>query len=68
MPLTVPSYDENAAYHYGEIRAELKKSGTLIGQLDMMIAAHARSLDATLITNNVKEFQRVPKLRIENWL
>ena len=67
LPINVLPYDENAAYHYGDIRTYLKKSGAIIGQLDLMIAAHARSLNATLITNNEKEFSRVKKLKWENW-
>lgn len=68
LPITVFPYDENAAYHYGDIRAHLKKNGATIGQLDMMIAAHARSLNAILVTNNEKEFSRVKKLKWENWV
>ena len=59
-------FDEDAAAHYGEIRQELSRRGELIGANDLLIAAHARSRDATLVTNNEREF--VPGLRIENWL
>lgn len=55
------------AEHYAEIRADLKGRGIPIGSNGLMIAAHARSLDATLVTNNVREFRRVPGLRVENW-
>ena len=68
LPLTVVHYDENAAPFYGDLRWTLEKSGKTIGSLDMMIAAHALSLGITLVTNNVKEFQRVPGLPVENWV
>ena len=53
--------------HYGEIRAQLERDGCPIGAMDLMIAAHARAVNATLVTNNVGEFKRVHGLRIENW-
>lgn len=61
-------YDQEAAWHYGAIRAHLEKAGTPIGPLDMLIAAHARSLGAPLLTHNTKEFQRVPQLKCEAWI
>jgi len=67
-PLTVLDYDLNAAQHYGELRAYLEKQGTPIGPLDQQIAAHALALGITLVTNNVREFERVPGLRVENWV
>jgi len=54
--------------HYGEIRAVLTRAGQPIGANDLWIAAHARSQAMTLVSNNIKEFQRVPKLQLENWL
>lgn len=60
-------YPAATAAHYAEIRAFLKAQGTLIGANDMLIAAHARSLDLTLVTNNTREFHRVPNLKLENW-
>ncbi|MGC9386475.1 MAG: type II toxin-antitoxin system tRNA(fMet)-specific endonuclease VapC [Hydrogenovibrio sp.] len=66
--LDVISYDDKAAAHYGEIRAELEGAGTPIGVNDLHIAAHARSLGTTLVTNNIKEFARVDGLRVRNWL
>jgi len=60
-------YDAMAARHYGEIRTYLESSGQVIGAMDMLIAAHARSLGVILVTNNEKEFVRVPELKIENW-
>lgn len=50
------------------IRTLLEKQGKIIGAMDLLIAAHAVSLDAVLVTNNVKEFKRVPDLKIENWV
>ncbi len=66
-PLEILPFDTNAADHYGDIRAQLQKQGTLIGPLDMMIAAHAISLKTTLVTNNGKEFNRIPHLKVVNW-
>jgi tRNA(fMet)-specific endonuclease VapC len=68
LPLTIASFDENASRHYGSIRSHLEKKGTPIGSLDLMIAAHAQAINSILVTNNVKEFSRVPKLKIENWV
>ena len=59
--------DEDAAVHYAEIRADLKKRGAMIGANDLFIAAHARALGLTLVTNNTAEFERVNGLDIENW-
>ncbi len=56
-----------AATSYGMVRADLEKKGTPIGPLDMMIAAHAKSLGCTVVTNNVKEFSRVKGLKVINW-
>ena len=67
-PIAIVDFDSKAANEYGEIRAILEKSGTPIGPLDFLIAAHARSLNLTLVTNNTSEFQRVPNLKIENWV
>jgi tRNA(fMet)-specific endonuclease VapC len=63
----VLDYPDEAALHYGQIRAALKRSGTMIGANDLFIAAHARCLGLTLVTNNTREFERVQGLRIENW-
>ena len=65
--LRIEAFDESAARHYGEIRAELEKKGASIGPLDLLIAAHARSLGATLITANVREFKRVKGLKLLAW-
>ncbi len=66
--LEVLPFDEAAAYHFGQIRAELYRMGRPIGPYDMMIAGHARACGLKLVTNNVKEFKRVQGLIIENWL
>ena len=66
--LQVLPFGPGAAMHYGQIRAELQRAGTPIGGNDMLIAAHARSLDLTLVTNNRREFDRIPGLRVENWV
>ena len=54
--------------HYGQIRSSLEKAGTPIGNNDLWIAAHALDLQVTLVTNNVREFERVPSLKLENWV
>ncbi len=66
--LLIDPLDESAGKHYGEIRAQLKKDGTPIGNNDLLIASHARSINAVLVTNNVREFNRVPNLVVENWI
>ena len=65
--LEVLTFDNKAAYHFGQIRSELYKTGRPIGPYDMMIAGHARSAGLILVTNNMKEFKRVPGLMTENW-
>jgi len=60
-------WDAVAADHYGDIRAALERRGRPIGGMDLMIAAHARSRHAVLVTNNLKHFRRVPDLKVENW-
>ncbi len=67
-PIEILPYDNGAAQHYGELRLYLEKHGTPIGSLDMLIAAHALSTGCILITNNVKELERVPNLKINNWV
>lgn len=67
-PLTILPFDESAIWAYGDLRAELERRGTPIGSLDTMIAAHALSQKAVLVTNNTKEFDRVPGLQVENWV
>ena len=65
--LEVSPFDAGAAMHFGQIRAELSRSGAGIGPYDMMIAGHARSLGLILVSNNLKEFERVPGMRLQNW-
>ncbi len=67
-PLEILPYGDEAIHYYGHLRAHLEKSGTPIGALDMLIAAHALSCNCTLVTNNEKEFMRVPDLKIQNWV
>jgi len=66
--LEILEYGVKAASHYGEIRATLEKSGNPIGVNDLHIAGHARSEGLILVTNNVREFERVEALRVENWI
>ncbi len=66
--LSVLPYTEKAAQHYGKIRTALEKKGEPIGVNDLHIAAHARSEGLILVTNNEKEFVKVPSLQIENWV
>jgi len=67
-PFEILSFNNVAALHYGKIRALLEKTGNIIGPLDLLIAAHCLSLNYTLVTNNEKEFCRIPGLKIENWV
>jgi tRNA(fMet)-specific endonuclease VapC len=67
-PLEILPYDDQSAQYYGDLRAYLEKQGKPIGSLDMLIAAHALSIACTLITNNEKEFIRIPNLNIDNWV
>ncbi|MBM3807709.1 MAG: type II toxin-antitoxin system VapC family toxin [Acidimicrobiia bacterium] len=62
-----PALDEDAALHYAEIRADLKRRGAMMGANDLFISAHARSLGLTVVTNNTAEFERVRDLKVENW-
>ncbi len=64
----IAPFDAPAATAYGSLRAQLQARGTPIGPLDTLIAAHALALGATVVTNNVREFGRVPGLKVENWL
>jgi len=69
LPLTIlPFHGQRLVTCYGEIRASLESKGQTIGPLDMLIAAHALSLDLIIISNNIKEFSRIPNLKCENWL
>ena len=68
LDLEIVPFGEEAGMHYAEIRRALRRRGTPIGANDLLLAAHARSLDAMLVTNNRSEFDRVPELRVENWV
>jgi tRNA(fMet)-specific endonuclease VapC len=66
-PFEILPFDVEAARAYGKLRTELERRGRPIGSLDLMIAAHALSVGAIVVTNNVREFARVPRLDVENW-
>lgn len=66
--LPVSAVDADIAGHYGRIRVALEQAGQIIGPNDLLIAAHALSLGAVVVTDNVREFARVPGLSVENWL
>ena len=66
--LIIAQYDDMAAEQYGFIRTHLKKTGSMIGEMDLLIAAHAKALDVVLVTNNLREFRRVSGLKLENWI
>src|ERR1700693_2242412 len=66
--LDVLAFGERAAVHYGQLRAELERAGLPAGLHDVMIGGHARSEGLTLVTNNLREFQRMEGLRVENWV
>jgi tRNA(fMet)-specific endonuclease VapC len=69
LPLTIlPFHGKKLVTCYGEISASLESKGKTIGPLDMLIAAHALSLDLTIISNNIKEFSKIPNLKCENWI
>lgn len=67
LHLAVLDWPQDAAKHYAVIRADLKKRGAQLGAADLMIAAHARAIDAIVVTNNVKDLGRVKGLEVENW-
>jgi len=66
--LEVAPFEDHASEHFGQLRAELYRIGQPIGPYDMMIAGHARAMGLILVTNNMKAFERVPGLRVENWV
>lgn len=67
LPLVVVNFDLDAAMEFGKIRSLLETFGTPIGPYDLLIGAHALSLDLSLVTNNSREFSRIPNIKIENW-
>jgi len=68
IPFQFLPFEQNDAYEYGFIRSDLQSKGQTIGNMDMLIAAQAVNHGLVLVTNNMKEFDRVPNLRIENWI
>ncbi|NDE24895.1 MAG: type II toxin-antitoxin system VapC family toxin [Betaproteobacteria bacterium] len=66
-PLQILPFDSQCLWFYADLRASLEKQGLSIGPMDTLIAAQALSIDGTLVTNNIKEFMRVPKLKLDNW-
>ena len=66
-PLQILPFDSQCLWFYADLRALLEKKGLSIGPMDSLIAAHALSINGTLVTNNLKEFSRVPQLKLENW-
>ena len=66
--IEVLDFPAKAAAHYGAMRAELARRGTPVGALDLLIGAHARAEGLTLVTNNLREFERMPGLNVENWV
>jgi tRNA(fMet)-specific endonuclease VapC len=68
LDFDVSDYGVTASIFYAELRTDLEKRGQIIGPMDMMIAAHALSLEATLVTHNTREFRRVKGLRLEDWV
>jgi tRNA(fMet)-specific endonuclease VapC len=68
LPLQVYEFTDDAVWQYARVRTHLRSAGSPIGPLDTLIAAHALALDAVVVTNNRKEFDRVPGLRVENWV
>lgn len=66
--IDVLPFDDLAAVEYGKIFAHLQRNGTPVGKMDILIAAHARSLGMPIVTNNTKDFEHVPSLVLENWV
>ncbi len=67
FPLEVADFDQRASVAYGFVRAFLEREGNVIGSMDMLIGAHALSLNVIMVTNNTDEFRRIPNLKIEDW-
>jgi tRNA(fMet)-specific endonuclease VapC len=68
LPVEIVDFDQSASIAYGFVRAALERAGCTIGSMDLLIGAHALSLDVILITNNTTEFQRIPHLKVEDWM
>lgn len=67
LPLTIVPFDRAASDYYGQLRHNLERQGQPIGNMDLLIAAHALSLRLEIVTNNVREFSRIPHLSVQNW-
>ena len=67
LPLEIAAFDEAAAEVYGSVRAGLEQAGTPVGSMDMLIGAHALSLGVTLVTNNLREFEKIKNLKVVDW-
>ena len=67
LPLEIEPFTSACSVEYAKLRTELEKNGTPIGAMDMLIASQALALNATLVTNNEREFRRISDLKIENW-
>lgn len=67
LPLEIVPFQERATQTYGELRSTLERQGAIIGAMDLLIAAQAKSLGLILVTNNVREFSRIPNLTVQNW-
>ncbi len=68
LPLEIVAFTADAAFMAGTLRAELEKRGRPIGPMDLLIASHAKALGVTVVTNNSREFERVPGLKVQNWV
>jgi tRNA(fMet)-specific endonuclease VapC len=68
LPLEIADFNQRASIAYGFVRASLERTGNVIGSMDLLIGAHALSLNVILVTNNTGEFKRIPNLKIEDWM
>jgi tRNA(fMet)-specific endonuclease VapC len=68
LPIEIVAFDQHASVAYGLVRTSLEQTGNVIGSMDMLIGAHALSLDVILVTNNTGEFKRIPNLNVEDWM
>jgi tRNA(fMet)-specific endonuclease VapC len=68
LPLEIINFDNEDAFAYGRVRSDLEKAGNLIGSMDMLIASQSLAKDLILVTNNIREFERIKDLKLENWI
>ena len=68
LPLEIANFDQRASLTYGKIRATLEREGNIIGAMDMLIGSQALSMDLILVTHNTSEFQRIPNLKLKDWM